>query len=98
MIQDPIEAMHPQPPFSTGCSTLALRRETFFCWLEPQKEHSFCNQTLSVRAGKLGGHIFTARLFTPSLMTGVPGNVGCGLRRRAFGAPYFVPLMISERV
>src|SRR5262249_45886555 len=93
-----IAVEHPQQRSFMACNTLTLRKETFFCWLERQKEHSFCNQTLSVHAGKLVGHIFTARLFMQLLMTVVPEIVEWGLQRRADWAQYFVPLMISERV
>src|SRR4029453_5870216 len=81
-----------------ACSMSVSKRETFFCWLEQQKEHSFFGLMLSARVGRLVVHISTGRVFTRWAMMDVQDNIGFGPQRRASGARCSGPLTISEKV
>lgn len=90
----------PGPPRTTilhGVRHIQVKKEIFFCWWEPQKEHSSCDRTFNVPAGMLAVPIFTGTRFTPWRTTTAWGNTAYGRQRRVIGAHSCVPATISGK-
>ncbi len=80
-----------------ACNTFISRKETPFCWLEPQREHSSFARMVRGAVGRLAVPIFTGTAFMRWPMTAVEDSGGYGRPRRVIGARSCDPATTSGR-